>query len=489
MMDPITLEVLWNRLVAVVNEQAAALVRTSFSSIVREAGDLSAGIFDRRGRMIAQAVTGTPGHINSMATYIHHFLAVYPPDKLDPGDVLITNNPWQTSGHLNDLTVITPVFRGNDLIGFFGNTCHAIDIGGRILSAEAREVFEEGLHIPISKLYVAGQPNEDLIKIVRGNVRAPDQVVGDMRAQVAANDVGSRRLLDFLEEFGLEDIEDVADEVVGRSESAMRAAIAAIPDCSCDNEVWSDGFEEPVHVKVRVDIHGDELTVDFAGSSPQSSRGINVVMNYTHAYTTYAVKCAISPEVPNNEGSFRPVKVVAPLGSILNAQYPAPVAARHILGHFLPGAVFGALAKIIPDRVMAEGSAGLWGIHMQGHDMHDRPFVYVFFLGGGTGARPASDGLSATAFPSGVSGTPVEVIESLSPVVVGRKELREDSGGPGKFRGGLGQTMSLRMRTKRPWVVSAISDRLLFPASGYAGGKSGAKGDIVLHTGDHSKPK
>ena len=489
-MNPILLEVLWNRLIAVVNEQAAALMRTSFTSIVRESGDLSAGVFDTRGRMIAQAVTGTPGHINSMATCIRYFLAEYPPDTLHPGDVLITNDPWKTSGHLHDLTVITPVFRDGALVAYFGNTCHAIDVGGRGYGADAREVYEEGLFIPITKLYDRGAPNEELYKILRANVRASDQVVGDIHAQVSSNDVGGDRLIGFMREFGFDSLEPLADEIVNRSEAAMRAAIRRIPGGVYENEAFSDGFDEPTRLKVRVEIRGDEVLVDYAGTSPQSPYGINVVLNYTHAYTTYAIKCAISPEVPNNEGSFRPVKVSAPAGCILNAQPPAPVAARHILGHFLPGLIFGALQQAMPERVMAEGAANIWSVQTSGFDIRrNSRFIYVFFTSGGTGARPNKDGLSNTAFPSGIMGVPTEVVESLSPLVIRKKEMRIDSGGPGKYRGGLGQTLVIGVRTDQPYQLSSMFDRTRFPARGYRGGKEGAKGEIVLSSGERPHPK
>lgn len=487
MIDAITLEVMWNRLIAVVNEQAAALMRTSFTTIVRESGDLSAGVFDRRGNMIAQAVTGTPGHINAMATCIHHFLAVYPAETLSPGDVLITNDPQKTSGHLHDFTVITPIFRSAAdpaIVGFFGNTCHVLDIGGRGLGTDARSVYEEGLFVPITKLYDAGVENAELIKLLAANVRTPEPVLGDIHAQVAGNDVGGRRLLEFMDEFGLEALEPLADAIIERSERAMRAAIAELPDGAWSNVVYSDGYEEPVRLEVTLTKRGDELWVDWTGSSAESTRGINVVLNYTHAYTTYALKCALAPEVPNNEGSFRPVHVSAPAGSILNAQHPAPVGARHIIGHFLPGAIFGALAQIIPDRVMAEGAANIWNIQLTGKNADGELWTYVWFSTGGTGARPTSDGISAAAFPSGISGVPSEVIESLAPVVIHRRELRADSGGAGQYRGGLGQTLEFSVRTGRPYTFSPLFDRIQFAAQGADGGEAGASARITLSTGE-----
>ncbi len=312
--DTVTLEVLWNRVLSVTNEQQAALIRTAFSTVVRESQDLACGVFDTRGNMIAQSDTGTPGHINAMATCMRHFMAVYPEDTLSPGDVLITNDPWMTAGQINDITLVTPIFRNGHVAAYFANTCHMVDIGGRILSAEAREVYEEGLYIPIMKLFDAGERNEVLFKLIRGNVRTPDEVEGDLHAMATCNDVGGRRLLEFMDEFGLDSIDPLADQIIERSERAMRAAISEIPDGEYENEVWSDGYEEPVLLKARVIVHGDELTVDHTGSSPQSRFGINVVLNYTHAYTSFAIKCAISPEVPHNEGAFRPVHVIAPEG-------------------------------------------------------------------------------------------------------------------------------------------------------------------------------
>jgi N-methylhydantoinase B len=482
--DAITLEVIWNRLIAVVNEQATALMRTSFTTIVRESGDLSAGVFDTRGNMIAQAVTGTPGHINAMATCIHHFLAVYPAETLRPGDVLITNDPQKTSGHLHDFTVITPVFLHERLVGFFGNTCHVLDIGGRGLGTDANSVYEEGMFVPITKLYDAGVENRELLKLLAANVRTPEPVLGDIHAQVAGNDVGGRRLLEFMAEFGLESIDPLADEIIARSERAMRAAIARLPDGVFEHAVFSDGYEEPVRLQVRIEKHGDEMLVDWAGSSMESKRGINVVLNYTHAYTTYALKCALAPEVPNNEGSFRPVGVTAPPGCILNAQHPAPVGARHIIGHFLPGAIFGALAQALPDRVMAEGAANIWINQFSGRDEQNELWTYVWFSAGGTGARPNKDGISAAAFPSGISGVPAEVIESLSPIVMHRREFRQDSGGAGRFRGGLGQVMEVSVRGDRSFTLSPLFDRTRFAAQGYAGGRPGAFGAIETSTGE-----
>jgi N-methylhydantoinase B len=488
-LDSILLEVLWNRLISVVEEQARALMRTSFTSVVREAGDLSAGLFDQRGRMVAQAVTGTPGHVNAMATSVHHFLREIPAETLEPGDVMITNHPWQTSGHLNDFTVITPIFHDGTLTAYFGNCCHALDVGGRGLGADARQVYEEGLFVPVTRLFRRGEPNEELFRIIRANVRAPFEVIGDLHAQAASNDVGGARLVEMVEEFDLGDIESLSDEVCSRSERAMREAIEALADGVYENEAYTDGFDEPIRLAVSIRVDGNEMFIDFEGSSPQSERGINVVLNYTAAYTTFGVKCAISPEVPNNDGSFQPVHVTAPEESILNALHPAPVGARHIVGHFLPGVIHGALAKAIPGKVLAQGADSLWNTQITGQREDGEPFTYVFFSGGGMGARPDRDGLSATAFPSGIRGVPAEVIESISPVVMHRRELRPGSEGPGRHRGGFGQEMEIGVRGGSGWTLSAMYDRTRFPAQGMRGGLPGGEGSARTASGEALHPK
>ena len=488
-LDAVLLEVLWNRLISIVNEQAAALMHASFTTVVREAGDLSAGVFDAEGNMMAQAVTGTPGHINTMATCVRHFVRAYPIETLAPGDSLLTNNPWLGSGHYHDITVVTPVFHRGRGIGWFANTCHAMDIGGRTLGADAREVFEEGLHIPIMMLFREGRVNQDLIEIVRANVRMPDSVVGDLYAQQAGNDVGAAKLIEMMEEYGLDDLDALSALVFSRSEAATREAIFQIPNGTYYDEVDLDGFDHPLKMCIALTVNDRDLVVDYEGTSPQVDRGINVVYNYTHAYTTYPLMCAISPAVPNNEGSFRPVTVKAPEGSVLNARFPCAVGARHLIGHFLTQAVFGALSQAMPERVLADGSAGLWNTQLEGYDRNGRMFAYIFFSAGGMGARPTVDGLSATAFPSGIKGVPAEAIEAVSPVLMLKRALRPDSAGAGKFRGGLGQEMVLKMDSDRPVLHSCMYDRTRCAARGFLGGKDGATGELFLSDGTRPHPK
>ena len=490
MIDPITLEVIWSRLISVVDEQAAALIHSSFTTVVREAGDLSAGVFDRAGNMIAQSVTGTPGHINTMANCVRKYVVPnYPIDSLEPGDTLITNDPWEASGHLFDLTIVSPVFYRGRGVAFFASTCHAVDVGGATMGGDARSLYEEGLAIPLMKLFKAGEANSELFDIIRANVRVPDQVIGDIYAQEVGNQVGARKLIEMLEEYDLSDIEAVSALILDRTESAVRDAIRALPDGAYRNTITIDGFDEPLTIACACAINGDELIVDYEGSSPQVDRGINVVLNYTHAYTTYTLMAALAPGIPNNEGAFGPIDVRAPLGSILNCTRPAPVSARHLIGHFVSQPLLTALAEIVPEQVIANGSAGLWNTMMDGADEQGDEFAYVFFSAGGMGAAHDRDGLSATAFPSGIMGVPVEAIETAAPLLMHRRELRPDSGGPGRYRGGLGQEMELEIITGAPANHSCMYDRTGNPAQGLLGGKPGASGQARLSDGGRPHPK
>ena len=490
MIDPITLEVIWSRLISVVDEQAAALIHSSFTTVVREAGDLSAGVFDRSGHMIAQSVTGTPGHINTMANCVRKYVVPnYPIDSLQPGDTLITNDPWEASGHLFDLTIVSPVFYRGRGVAYFANTCHAVDIGGATMGGDARSLYEEGLAIPLMKLFKAGEANRELFDIIRANVRVPDQVIGDIYAQEVGNQVGARKLIEMLDEYDLPDIEEVSALILERTETAVRDAIRALPDGVYRNRIMIDGFDEPLNIACALIVDGDGLVVDYAGSSPQVDRGINVVLNYTHAYTTYTLMAALAPGIPNNEGAFRPIEVRAPLGSILNCTRPAPVSARLLIGHFVSQPLLTALAEIVPEQVIANGSAGLWNTMMDGMDENGEEFAYIFFSAGGMGAAQDRDGLSATAFPSGIMGVPVEAIETAAPLLMHRRELRPDSGGAGRFRGGLGQVMELEIITGASANHSCMYDRTGNPALGLLGGSPGATGDLRLSDGGRPHPK
>jgi N-methylhydantoinase B len=491
------LQIMWNRLIAIVEEQAQTLIRTAFSNTVREAGDLSAGVFDLEGRMLAQAVTGTPGHVNAMAASVGHFLKKYPAAKMREGDVYITNDPWLGTGHLHDFTVVTPAFLRGRIVGLFACTSHVVDVGGLGFGPDGRQVYEEGLYVPIMPLCVAGTMNESLLEIMRWNVREPVQVEGDFYSLAACNEIGCRRLAEMMDEFGLDSIDGLAAHVIDNSRRAMLEEIARLPRGSWTNEMRVDGYDEPVDVRAKLTIAADGIDVDFAGTSGVSPRGINVPLTYCEAYASFGVRCVIGSKVPNNAGSLAPVRVTAPEGSILNAPRPAAVAARHALGQMLPDVVLGCLHQAVPGIAPAEGTSCLWNpVLYGGHGIagaqvgsNATAFTLTLFHNGGTGARPDKDGLSATAFPSGVRNTPVEINEAISPIVIWRKEYRIDSGGAGKLRGGLGQAMEISNLEGAPFAMSSMFDRVTHPARGRAGGAEGARGRVRLASGEELRAK
>ncbi len=479
--DRIRTDLIWQRFIAILEDQAQVLMRTAFSTTTRESGDLSAGLFDAQGRMIAQAVTGTPGHVNAMALAVGHFLQRFPLAGLLPGDVLASNDPWLCSGHLHDFTVVSPVFHRSRVVGVVANTVHVVDIGGLGFGPDGREVFEEGICFPILKLASEGRINPLVLEILRANVREPDQVVGDLHSSIVGNEAAARRVSELLAEFGCADLEQVADAVITRTRQAVEGRIAALPDGEYANSIRMDGYQGEIELKLRLLIRGSVMTLDFAGSSPASPRGINVVLNYTTAYAVFGVNCVLNPDIPCNHGSLAPIGVLAPPGSVLNAQRPSPVSARHMIGHMLPDLVLGALAPIL--AVPAEGAGLIWNPSLRGTTASGRAFATVTFNAGGAGAHHDRDGWSTTAFPSGVKTMPVEAVEATVPVLIRRKELRADSGGPGRFRGGLGQTIELVGEGKGPLLINAMFDRLTYPARGRDGGGAGQTGGIRLASG------
>lgn len=478
-MDGAKLEVLWSNLISIVSEQAKVLQRTAFSSIVRDAGDLAVALFDLRGRMVAQAETGTPGHINSLAFCGAHLIDRFPLDTLSPGDVLVTNDPWLGAGHFFDITTLTPIYWRGKAVGFLGSTIHHTDIGGYGHGAGARDVYQEGLWIPPLKLYVKGEPEPILTAIIKQNVRMPAQVMGDLSAQVSSARVGGERLLSLLERHGLEDIETLSDEVIARSERAMRDTIRKLKSATTHGNSRFDvpgGSTIELNVALTVDAEAGDILIDFAGSSPQSDIGINVCMNYTHAYATFAIRSCLAPQIPNNTGSLAPIRVTAPKRCIVNCEAPAPVNARHVVGMYVPMPIMKALYHVAPDRVLAESSGASWAFHVYGKRMDGSPFIQFWGSSGGMGARATKDGLDATKFPTGVSVQPLEIIEANSPVVFVRKELRDGSGGKGTFRGGDGQIIQFRVRTTDPWVFDAVASRMNEFPEGLAGGGPGQPG-------------
>ena len=483
-------QVMWNRLISVVEEQAQALVRTAFSTSVREAGDLSAGVYDVQGNMLAQAVTGTPGHVNAMADAVAHFIRRIGRENIADGDVYITNDPWEGTGHLHDITMVTPSFYKGQLVGFFACTAHIVDIGGRGFGADAQSVYEEGLYIPIMKFANEGVVDKTLVSIIRGNVREPDQLIGDIYALTTCNEIGHRRLVDMMAEFDLSDLNGIASFILDNSRRATIERIAALPQTSATGEMTMDGFASPITLRVKVSVEGDKIVSDFTGSSGVDKKGINCPLVYAKAYACYALKVAIAPEIPNNAASLAPFEIAAPENTIVNALHPAPVALRHIVGHFVPDAVYDAFDKIVPGLVPAEGAGCLCNFQVSLRPRTDAPAPpharrseVLTFNSGGSGARPNFDGLNATAFPSGVMTMPIEATEHAGPVIIWRKELRPDSGGAGKMRGGLGQYMEVGAQEGHEFDIQAMFDRVDHPARGRRGGHAGAPTTIARDDG------
>ncbi len=486
-------QIMWNRLIAVVEEQAQIMIRTAFSTTVREAGDLSAGIFDRQGRMMAQAVTGTPGHVNSMAESVGHFLKKFPLHTMRPGDHYITNDPWLGTGHLHDLTVVTPAFHNGVAVGVFANTAHVIDIGGLGMGPEGRSVFEEGMYIPIVKCFDQGEPNETFFDFMRAGSRLPVELEGDIYSLCACNDAGARRLVEMMAEFEMDSLDPLADFIFDLSRRATLVEIARLPRGVFGGEIWSDGYEEPVKLQASMEILDDAIEVDFAGTSGLSSRGINVPPAYCRAYASFGIKCVVAPEIPNNWASLAPFRMKIPEGCILNAPRPYPVSVRHVIGHLLPDLMMGCLHQAVPDRVTAEGASSLWnpplrgGSSVSGQARGNKPvigdFEIITFNSGGTGARPTADGLDATAFPSGVRTMPVEATENVAPVVLWRKELKPDSGGAGRTRGGVGQIMEIATKGDLEFAVNASFDRIGHAPKGREAGLDGAAGVVKFKSG------
>ncbi len=492
--DMVHNQIMWNRLIAIVEEQALTLIRTSFSTSVREAGDLSAGVFDAQGRLVAQAVTGTPGHVNTMAASVGFFLDEIGVDQMAEGDVYITNDPWKGTGHLHDITVTTPVFKGEELVGLFASTSHVVDVGGRGYGPDATELYEEGLRIPIMRWARKGELNEELVNIVRHNVRESDQVVGDIHGLAASNETGRRRLLEMMDEFNLDSIAPLASFIFDRTRDAVFAALAEVPKGVYKNSMDVDGYDQPVHLEVTLTVSDDGMHADFTGTSGTSRFGINVPIIYAQAYFTYGMIVALAPELPNNFASLAPFTVSAPEGAILNAKEPDPVAVRHVMGHFVTDLCLGALAQALPDRIPAEGAGALWNFQASARASDPAndprpPVELLMFNSGGTGARPMLDGLTATAFPSGVMTMSAEATEQVGPIIVWRKEIREGSAGAGRQRGGLGQTIEISATEGYQFVFSAMFDRIENPARGRHGGEDGAPGKVYLDDGTPFRSK
>ncbi len=480
MLDAVTLELVWTRLISAVDEAAKAIVRTSFSTLSNEANDFACVLTDADGLSLAQNTGSIPSFIGTLPATVRAVKAAHPPATMRPGDVFITNNPWIGTGHLNDISIVRPVFHQGCIVAYAATTSHVPDIGGRIRSTEANSLYEEGFHMPPLRFIRDGEADATLLALLRANVRTPDQTEGDVWAQVSAVALIEDRVDRCLTEHALPDLTTVATDIYDRSEREMRARLAALPEGSWTYDFETDGYAEPLRFAVRVTLKGGEVEVDFAGTAPQQPRAVNCVYAYTAAMTVFALKALLLPELPNNEGIFRPIRILAEEGSILNPRSPAPVGGRAATGHYVPPLIFGALAPVLPDRVRAAAGSPLWIVNIAGVDPEGRSFANVLFFNGGTGAGAAQDGVDAISFPSNISATPIEVAERTAPVFIHGKSLREGSGGAGRHKGGRGQEVVVECLADDVQAVF-VTERLKRPAPGLFGGGAGAPGEVLLN--------
>lgn len=502
--DAINLSILWSRLLAIVDEAGSTLQRTSFSTVTRESNDFAVVLMDAQGRSVAQSTTSVPSFLGVLPMLTKALLRDYfPLDTWQEGDCVITNDPWLCAGHKPDIGLVSPIFRqlpagGNHLIGFIGTIAHSPDMGGALWGAGARDLYEEGLMIPPTKLYEAGVENQTLFRIIEANVRASRQTLGDIRAQLAANEQGIRSLMRLMDENDMNDLSVLSEQIIEASEKAMRSAIAKAPNGTYHYayDADGDGLQEKVHIQCALTIADDEISVDYTGTSGAHSLAINAVMNYVFAYTAYPIKCAFSPDVPNNEGAFRPIKVSAPKGSLLNAQKPVPLGGRNITGNILHAPVFGALAQAVPNQVQADCGSACWCIVLNGHKdimtlngLQKTEFVEYFFLNGGYAARPNQDGINVLSFPTNVANVPIEVLERDAPIMVTEKSLRPNTGGAGQYRGGLGQTFAFKHVGQDPINISILTEKTITEAHGILGGQNGGMGTMRISPERFLPPK
>lgn len=457
-------------------------MRSAFGAIVREAGDLSAGVFNADADMLAQAITGTPGHVNTMAASVKAMLQVVQAADLVQGDVLITNDPWLGAGHVFDFVVVTPVFENDNIVAYLASTSHVVDVGGLGWSAEARSVYEEGVTIPVMHLRRVDVINEDLLRIITTNSRVPHEARGDILSLLSCNDTGSARLIDLMLEYQMHDLHELSEFIFTRSEQGTKAALLQVPNGVYHNEMCMDGYDSPVKLCARMVISDQHIDVDLSGSSPAIRRGVNCPLNYTAAYAAFGIRALLTPQVPNNQASLNAIRITAPPGLIVSAQRPAPVSARHVIGQALPDLMFGCLEQALPGQVLAESAGALWTLSLSGAG--DRDFTSLNVVLGGMGARPELDGLSTTAFPSGVGAVPVEAAEVAAPLIYHAKEFVTDSGGAGKYRGGLSQRLVVGSRIDEDMTLSAAAfERLNEGPAGRAGGHAGVAGKVSISDG------
>jgi N-methylhydantoinase B len=480
-LDPVTLTMWWNKLITIVDEAQATLLRTAFSRIVTDAWDFSCALFDTKGRMIAQGRHGLPQFTGCMSFAIRDFLEAFSIDTLEPGDSLITTDPWIGASQINDVFFLTPIFRNGRVVAFAMNVSHSPDVGGRLLSADSKEVFEEGFRLPIVKLYKGGAANEDLFRIIRMNVRVPDIVIGDLEAQLAANVITERRLVEFMNAQGLDDLDPLVEEIWTRSDRAMAEAVAAMPDGRYEGEAEADGFDTPLKLKCVITIDGEDLNVDCTGSSPQDQFGINTTKRWSFAEIAFGCICVARPSSPVNGATLARIGYTVPEGTVINATFPSALGGRALVAMYLPSLVIRTLSLAMPERTNAETGAPPHLTAYMGQGNGGRRFVDIMFANGGLGARPTTDGVSSLGFPANISGAPVEVTENEKPLVFLHKELATDSGGAGRYRGGLGQKFSVRSTSEEKMTFAVRVDRTAHPTIGIEGGRCGAPSRVEVN--------
>jgi N-methylhydantoinase B len=480
--DATTLTMSWNKLMSIVDEAQVTLLRTAFSRIVTEAWDFSCALFDTRGEMIAQGRHGLPSFLGCMAQALHDFLAFYPPETLKPGDAVMTTDPWIGASQINDIFLVSPIFFKGRIVAYAMSVSHSPDVGGRLLSADSREIFEEGFRLPIIKLFNEGEPNEDLFRIIRMNVRVPDIVVGDIMAQLASNTTMTQRMVEFLEARGLDNADALFAEVWRRSDQAMRQAISTIPPGTYGASVETDGFSEPITLNCTIEVTADEIHVDCTGTSRQQEFGINCTKRWSFADIAHACICVAHPAVPVNGAMLKRIKYTVPEGTVINATYPAALGARALVAMYLQGMIFQALGKIVPERVIAESGTPPHLTAYLGTGNGGRRYVDIMFLNGGMGARPNMDGVSSIGWPANIAGIPVEITENEKPLLFLKKELVNDSGGAGRQRGGLASELSVRSEASEAITMGVRLDRLEHPAQGVAGGAAGTPSSVQVNS-------
>jgi len=484
--DAATLQIVWQRLISVADEMAAVLLRTAFSSVVRESNDLACAVLTAKGDLLVEYGRSVPVFTGTVAGTVRAMIEQFGIENIKPGDTIATNDPWFGNTHLPDMTAATPVFRDGEIVAWVASICHLSDIGGTSEGAFAQDIFEEGFCLPPVKLVDGGVPNALVRHILARNVRVPDQVLGDVDALIAANTLGVRRVEGMLDNDPSLDLAEAAENICGVTEKAVRESIRGIPDGSYTASVELDGFEEAKQITVTIEVLGDEMIVDYEGTSSQSKFGINSG-SPTMGYTRYGMACLLAPDVPNNEGALRPITIRVPKGSLLNPHKTAAVSAN-FPAHAIPAVLSRALLGPLPTRVAAAAGTPFWVVGVRGENERGA-FASLLCFNGGQGASEGQNGYATLSTPSNVSNTPIEVVENQVPMLVSSKRIVRGSGGEGKWTGGEGQEIVMTSIHNDPLDIIFLTERITHPAPGLSGGGDGETGILRVDDVDVAEPK